>query len=91
MTNEHDIRQFLGQFMDDLTLNDGSKRNETRMLPSASFLIKECEGTEYVLCGGGFGHGIGMSQFAAGKMAEEGMSCEQILSYFYKDVVIGTY
>jgi stage II sporulation protein D len=38
--------------------------------------------------GGGFGHGIGMSQYAAGKMAEEGMTYDEIIKYFYKNIEI---
>ena len=34
--------------------------------------------------GKGFGHGVGMSQWGAKEMAEEGYSFKQILSHFYK-------
>ena len=34
----------------------------------------------------GIGHGLGMSQYTAKKMAEEGKSCEEILQYFFTDV-----
>jgi stage II sporulation protein D len=40
----------------------------------------------YVLHGRGWGHGIGMSQWGARGMAEEGYNYRQILEYYYKNV-----
>ncbi len=37
----------------------------------------------YIVWGGGFGHGIGMSQNGARQMAERGMDYSQILQFFY--------
>ena len=42
----------------------------------------------YMIHGGGYGHGVGMSQNGAKGMAEEGYSYEEILKYFYKEVMI---
>lgn len=38
------------------------------------------------ISGRGFGHGVGMSQWGAYTMAEDGKSAEEILDFFYKDV-----
>lgn len=38
---------------------------------------------EYVFEGSGWGHGLGMSQWGAKKMAEEGYTYEQILQHYY--------
>ena len=38
----------------------------------------------YAITGGGFGHGAGMSQNAAKAMALEGMTAEEILSFFFE-------
>lgn len=38
-----------------------------------------------ILYGHGYGHGLGMSQWGAKKMAEEGKTFEEILLYYYKD------
>ena len=38
-----------------------------------------------IFYGHGYGHGLGMSQFGAKKMAEMGMTFEEILSFYYKD------
>lgn len=40
--------------------------------------------------GGGYGHGLGMSQNAANGMAKAGMNYEEILQYFYNDVKLET-
>ena len=34
--------------------------------------------------GGGFGHGVGMSQNGAKNMALQGLGAEQILNFFYE-------
>lgn len=36
----------------------------------------------------GYGHGVGMSQYGAGYLAQNGKTYEEILKYYYKDVVI---
>lgn len=38
-----------------------------------------------IFYGHGYGHGLGMSQFGAKKMAEMGKTFEEILSFYYKD------
>ena len=40
--------------------------------------------------GGGWGHGIGMSQYGAKALAEAGLTAEQIVSYFYAGTTLGT-
>ena len=40
------------------------------------------------LSGGGFGHGIGFSQYGADKMAKAGSSYKDIIGYYYKDVTV---
>lgn len=41
--------------------------------------------------GGGFGHGVGMSQFGAGEMAKRGFSFSDIIQHYYKNSAITTY
>ncbi len=38
--------------------------------------------------GKGYGHGVGMSQWGARQLAEQGKSAEQIIQYFFKDVAV---
>ncbi len=42
--------------------------------------------SEILVEGKGFGHGVGMSQFGANKMAELGYSFEEILKYYYTGI-----
>ncbi len=88
LTDENEIRKFIGKLLCEVTLTDGTKRTDMTMLPSASFVITGQDGQKYTLSGGGFGHGIGMSQYAAGKMAELGMDYREILVFFYKNAFL---
>lgn len=56
-------------------------------LPSTNFNLS-CEDGAYSLCGSGFGHGLGMSQWGARTLADQGYNAAQILSYYYKDVTL---
>ena len=60
-----------------------------KMLPSGYFYLDpvmedgDCQG--YMLYGGGYGHGCGLSQNGAMKMAEAGKTYEEILTGFFPD------
>lgn len=56
-------------------------------LPSSSFNVSGTDGN-YFFAGRGFGHGLGMSQWGAKKLAEAGYGFDHILSYYYKDITI---
>ena len=43
---------------------------------------------QFRICGGGYGHGVGMSQNGAQGMAKEGMGYEEILKFFYEGVSV---
>ena len=43
-------------------------------------------GDELIIEGSGYGHGVGMSQYGAKKMAESGYDFEEILKYYYTGV-----
>jgi len=45
---------------------------------------------EVVLNGGGYGHGIGMSQYGARGAAEQGCTAEQILTTYFPGTALGT-
>lgn len=42
------------------------------------------------LSGKGYGHGVGMPQWGAYALAEEGRSAEEIVTYYFKDVTVET-
>jgi len=39
----------------------------------------------------GYGHGVGMSQYGAASMAKKGQTCEQILKYYYTNILLSYY
>ena len=43
---------------------------------------------QVVMAGKGYGHGVGMSQWGAYGMAQEGQSAEEIVSHYFKDVTV---
>ena len=46
------------------------------------------QGGNIVMQGKGYGHGVGMSQWGARALAEQGKSPQEIIKYFFKDVEI---
>lgn len=65
----------------------GEEARKIFSLPSASFNVAPADAS-YVFAGRGFGHGLGMSQWGAKRLAESGLSAHDILNYYYKDVVV---
>ena len=43
---------------------------------------------KFVLTGGGFGHGVGMSQYGAGYMAQMGKKYDDILKHYYSGITL---
>ena len=56
-------------------------------LNSANFSLEFLSNQISINCKG-FGHGVGMSQWGANIMAEEGKSCEEILKHYYTGINI---
>jgi len=52
-------------------------------LPSNLFTINKLNNNLWIFRGGGFGHGVGLSQAGAIEMAELGFTYEQILNHYY--------
>lgn len=71
---------------------DGSLVDMSSLLPSAFCIISTVQEGEnvvgYEVSGGGFGHGVGMSQNGAKCMAQAGCFAEQILTFFYRGSVV---
>lgn len=82
------IRQYLGAFLGKLTLSNGTERTDMKMLPSSCFVVEEGKNGSFLLLGGGFGHGIGMSQFGANGMAKQGKDYLEILNFYYRNFEI---
>lgn len=87
---EYNIRALLNVKGEAIYRKDGSKVTGGSLLPSGYFaltpLYKNEKLTGYVIEGGGFGHGAGMSQNGANAMAKQGKSWTEILHTFYTEV-----
>lgn len=85
--SEHNIRYVLNDGNSSVYRQDGSKAASPSLLPSGFFVIttgkEKGNVVGYSLIGGGFGHGVGMSQNGAKEMANYGYSAQDILLYFY--------
>lgn len=57
-------------------------------LPSSFFSVEK-SGDYFMLYGGGYGHGVGMSQYGAMNLSKEGMKFEDILKTYYSDIDLG--
>ncbi len=92
------VRCVLSPGQAEIVLRDSSSVSGMRMLPSAYFTIQAIYGTasgdvmsesdasglpDFIIRGGGYGHGIGMSQCGAAQMASEGACYTEILEYYY--------
>jgi SpoIID/LytB domain protein len=68
-----------------------------RMLPSANVVFDlyrnpSGKGLSHItVMGGGFGHGVGMSQLGASVLSGRGKSFTDILQYYYRGISVGSY
>ena len=58
-------------------------RRTLRRLPSTLFTVKPIGANDWQFQGGGFGHGVGLSQAGAIDLASRGWSAERILKHYY--------
>lgn len=88
---EYEIRKFLGNY-DIYWRNDLESLFQMNYLPSAFVALKEHtykgQIIGYDIIGGGYGHGVGMSQNATFKMTQKGMDYREIIHFFYDGVSI---
>ncbi len=86
--SEYNIRTVLCDGVTKVVRQDGSKVSMPNLLPSAFFVITTGKDdgnvVGYTIVGGGFGHGVGMSQNGARSMAQQNLSATEILSFFYQ-------
>lgn len=92
---EKNIRYLMAN--EETTISLGSEYDKeshiSTMVPSAFFVCDVDMGDDgyvegYTLFGGGFGHGIGMSQNGAKGMAKAGLNYRDILAFYYRDTTI---
>ncbi len=65
-------------------------RRVLNFIPSNLFTINKLSDDLWLLRGGGFGHGVGLSQSGAIEMAKLGFTYEQILNHYYRDAKLKT-
>lgn len=86
--SEYNIRKILGCGVSQINFMDGSEKEDMTILPSAACLVEYCEDGTCLLTGGGYGHGLGMSQNGANGLAKAGYNYADILNYFYQQIEI---
>ena len=89
---EYNIRKVISPEGIAIKRGTGDEITSMTMLPSGFFVLdEETENnllSGYTFVGGGYGHGVGMSQNGANSMAKLGMKYDEILHFFYKDVEV---
>ena len=90
--SEYNIRRILCDGESQVVRQNGSGSVPGTLLPSAFFVIETGKSEEdmlgYTLTGGGYGHGVGMSQNGAKEMGSRGYGYEEILKSFFADCEI---
>ncbi|HKL99908.1 MAG TPA: SpoIID/LytB domain-containing protein [Mobilitalea sp.] len=90
---EYNIRVLLSPISTTVYRLDESGVDDLSLLPSAFFVIDTNKGEDgldnIVLYGGGYGHGVGMSQNGVKSLADEGKKYDEIVNYFYKGTKLG--
>lgn len=64
-----------------------NRLNNDTTLPSGFFAIEKIN-DEFVVYGGGYGHGVGMSQNGANYLGKNGKNFQEILITYYSNVSI---
>lgn len=86
--NEYHIRAVLADGESKAELQNDNSYACGNLLPSAFFMIetekKDNQVTRIRLTGGGFGHGVGMSQNGARNLADLGYGAKDILEFYYE-------
>lgn len=89
---EYNIRYVLAHG-GEVTLQNGTTYQAKELMPSAFISLQSiCNGdgnmVGYIVVGGGFGHGVGLSQNGAKHMALAGNSYREILERYYQGCII---
>lgn len=87
--SEYNIRRILCDGEGKVIRQDGSSVAASTLLPSAFLIIETGKSGEdvigYSVIGGGYGHGVGMSQNAAKEIGSLGYGYQEILGVFFAD------
>jgi len=88
ISTEYNIRTLLAPINDEVVRQDDSVTANLSMLPSAFFIIDKDE-KNIIFQGGGYGHGVGMSQNGAKAMTDSGKGYEEVIKHYYTGVELG--
>lgn len=84
ITGENAVRSFINP--NSITLQNGATAS-FKSLPSTFFAIERQNG-KFCFYGGGYGHGVGMSQNGAQALALKGKNYKYILEYFFSETKV---
>lgn len=88
LENEYTIRSILSPKGLEIHRQDQSIVSDFTLLPSAYFTVEQEFEEEqligFTFYGGGYGHGVGLSQNGANEMAKQGYQYQDILNYYYE-------
>jgi stage II sporulation protein D len=87
MERKYNIRCMFAPETEKIKWQDGSIVTGLSLLPSSFFYFEEKKKT-YVFHGGGYGHGVGMSQNGVKTMAEKGYGWKKILKHYYQGITL---
>ena len=87
VSTEYNIRKILMAAAVSVTDQNDRAITALNLLPSAAFTAVPGE-DGFLLYGGGYGHGIGLSQNGANGMAKAGLTYVDILQKFYQNITI---
>lgn len=92
VSTEGYIRKLFHPVSSEIVKNDGSTNSSFNMLPS-SYIVMDpviADGviSGYNIIGGGYGHGVGLSQNGANTMGDNGILYSDILKFFYNNIEI---
>lgn len=82
VTGQTNIRNLITPVNQSIVRQDGSIVTGWTSLPSPFYYVEQTD-DGFVIHGGGFGHGVGMSQNGAGVLAENGYNYKYILRHYY--------
>lgn len=90
ISSEYKIRQLFSTKGIPVTRQDGTVVKDMNLMPSAYFtctpVYEDGQVSGYQFDGGGYGHGVGMSQNGANQLAMQGKNWQEILYYFYAEI-----
>lgn len=93
LRNQTNVRTLLAPVSTTINLSNDVKIEGFSLMPSAYFYVEaelsDNNQTRFHFFGGGYGHGVGMSQNGVKGLVDAGYSYEEILKHFYQGINLG--